>query len=457
MTITQEKVDNLRSKVKINLSKDDYEPRVKKQIKNLAKSVQIKGFRPGMVPLDVVKKMYGNSVLAEELNKLLNDEVYKYINENHIEIIASPIPANDQKLDIDVLSMKDIDFTYEVGLAPDIDLGYIENSASFTRYKIDIEDKMIDDEVTRIRKRFATFEYPETVGENDILTFTIEELDGEGNLKPGGVSTVGTVTVDLLKEDAKTKVLPLKKQESLNYNVFDLMDRDRESMAKNVLNMNDLATLPEVGDKFKLTLNNITRSVPAEINEEFFVKVYGEGGIKSEEEMRNSIKADLEAYFDGRTDSYLVNDLYKGIIDNIGFPLPDDFLKKWIDVTSEKPLTAEEIEKEYPQFAKSLRWSLIQRKIVREQKIEITEEEVKDRVRINLIQQFHGYGLKGMGNEWIEQFVEKQMADKKVVSQTREQLLEDKVIGFIKSKANLKEQPITLDDFKKKLEGEPQG
>jgi trigger factor len=232
------------------------------------------------------------------------------------------------------------------------------------------------------------------------------------------------------------------------------MDRDREAIAKNVLNMNEMEKVPAVGDKFRLTLNNITRSVPAVINEEFFLKVYGENGPKTEEEMRNNIKADLEAYFDGKTDSYLVNELYKGILEKTDFPLPDEFLKRWIEVTNEKPISAEDLEKEYPQFAKSLRWSLIQRKLVKEQNLEITEAEVVERVRMNVIQQLYGYGLKNIGGEWVEQFVQKQLADKKTISQTREQLLEDKVLGYIKGKVALVEKPIGFEDFKALVEKE---
>ncbi len=452
MTISQEKVDNLRSKIQINLKKEDYEPRVKTELKKLTKQVQIKGFRPGMVPVDVVKKMYGNSVLAEELNKVLNDEVYKYIADNKIDIIASPIPSHGQKLEVDINNMKDIDFTYELGHAPAIDLTYLDQSPSFTRYKIQVEDKMVDEEIERIRKRFSTYTYPETVEENDILTFSVEELDADGNLLPGGVSTVSSIMVDQLKDDAKQKVMSLKKQDSFTGNVFEMLDRDREGIAKNVLNMNDLSKLDQVGTNFRLTLNNITRAVAAELNGEFFQKVYGENGPKTEEEMRNFIKADLEAYFDGQSDSYLVNDLYKGIMEKADFPLPDDFLKRWIDLTNEKPISAEQIENDYPQFAKSLRWSLIQRKVVQEQNLQVTEEEIRDRVRANVIQQLYGYGLKNIGEEWVEQFVQKQLADRKVLSQTQEQLTEDKVLAYIKAKVKLNDTPISFDAFKTMVE-----
>jgi trigger factor len=452
MTITQEKIDNLRSKVKVNLKKEDYEPQVKKQLKSLSKVVQIKGFRPGMVPTDLVKKMYGNGVLAEELNKILNDEVYKYLNDNKLDIVASPIPAEGQKLDVDIYSLKDIDFEYEIGHAPDVSLAYLDKSPAFTKYRIKADDKMIDEEVDRIRKRFATYEYPETVGDNDILTFTIEELDAEGNLKPGGISTVSSIMVDLLTDAYKPQVLALKKQESFTADAFDLMDRDRESMAKNVLNMNDLSKLDEVGNSFRLTLNNITRSIPAVVNEEFFQKVYGNNGPKTEAEMRANIKQDLEAYFDGQTDSYVVNDLYKGLMDNVDFPLPDEFLKRWIDLSNEKPITQEEIERDYPQFAKSLRWSLIQKKIKDQENLDVTEEEIRERVRTNVIHQLYGYGLKNIGEEWVEQFMQKQLADKKVISQTRDQILEDKVLNYVKSKTTLNDKEVTLDEFKALME-----
>ncbi len=452
MTITQEKIDNLHSKVKVNLKKEDYEPQVKKQLKSLSKVVQIKGFRPGMVPTDLVKKMYGNGVLAEELNKILNDEVYKYLNDNKVEIVASPIPAEGQKLDVDIYSLKDIDFDYEIGHAPEVSLSYLDKSPAFTKYRIKADDKMIDEEVDRIRKRFATYEYPETVGDNDILTFTIEELDAEGNLKPGGISTVSSIMVDLLKDAYKPQVLALKKQESFVADAFDLMDRDRESMAKNVLNMNDLSKLVEIGNSFRLTLNNITRSLPAVVNEEFFQKVYGDNGPKTEAEMRANIKQDLEAYFDGQTDSYVVNDLYKGLMENVDFPLPDEFLKRWIDLSNEKPINQEEIERDYPQFAKSLRWSLIQKKIKEQENLDVTEEEIRERVRTNIIHQLYGYGLKNIGEEWIEQFMQKQLADKKVISQTRDQILEDKVLNYVKSKAILNDKEVTLDEFKALME-----
>lgn len=454
MNISQENVGQLHTRVIVNLKKEDYEPQVKKQIKALTKQVEIKGFRPGMVPVEVVKKKYGNAVFYEEVDKQLRQVIENYIKDNNLNILVSPIPAPDQSLHLDVNDMRDIDFVYDVSLKPEIDLSFLDKAPSFTKYKILADEAMIDDEVMRIRKRFSSYEYPETVGETDILTFTVEELDEEGNLKPGGINTVSTIGTDLLVDDAKSKVLPLKKQESFVYNVFELMDRDRESMAKNVLNMNDLSKLEEVGNRFRFTLNNITRAVPAELNAEFFEKVYGANGPKTEAEMRESVKGDLEAYLDGNSDKILVNDLYKGIMANVNFPLPDDYLKRWLDVTNEKTVSREEIEKDYPDFAKSLRWQLIQAKIVKDQGITVSDEEIKQRLRTNLIHQLYGYGLSNIGEEWIDQFVQKQLKDEKMLSQTENELIEEKVLDFIKSKSNLTVKEVTFSEFREMMNKE---
>lgn len=446
MTITQEKVNNGLATVRINLQKADYEPKVKQQLKTLSKQVSLKGFRPGMVPMDMVKKMYGNGVMLEELNKLTHEEIYKYIDEQKLQIMVSPLPSTDMRIDFDINDMKDVDFIYDIALAPEVSLDFIANTPALTKYKIKVEDKVIDDEIMRIRARFATYEYPETIGETDVLTFTVEELNADGSLKEGGQNTVTTLSADLLKDDAKSKVLPLKKQESFEYNVFELMDRDREAVAKNILNMNDLAALDQVGDKFRLTLNNITRNLPAEINEEFFLKAYGENGPKTEAEMREAIIADTDAYFDGNTDRLLVNHIYKTVLQSLDFPLPDEFLKRWIEVTQEK-VSKEDIEKEYPGFAKTMRWNLVQKKIIADNNIEVTMEDVANRVRINMIQQLRQYGMKDIGQEWVEQFVQKQLAEKKVVTDTREQLLEDKVLDAIKEKVAVITKEVTLEEF----------
>lgn len=447
MNVYQEKVGDLQSKIVVDLKKADYEPKIKSSINKLGKQVAVKGFRPGMAPISLVKKMYGNSVLFEEVQKILNDEVNKFIEENKLEILAQPLPAAEQKIDWNINDLKDINFTFEIGHAPAFDLSYLDKAPSFTKYKIRVEEKMINDELERLRKRYAKYEYPELVNENDIITLEFQELDESGNPKEGGYQTSSSTMVDIVKPEFKQIFLNLKKQDATNINVLEVFDRDKEGVAKFILNLKSADELDALNPNFKITLNNITRSIPADLNEEFFTKAFGPNGPKTEEEARTFIANDLEAYFDGRTDVFLVNDIYRAIMENIDFPLPDEFLKRWISVTNDKPITPEQIENDYPTFSKQLRWDLITSRIAKEQNYQVTEEELLEKVRQETLQQLASYGLTGMGYDWIEGFVQRQMKDKEYVRKAYDQVLDGKVIAYIKSKVSLTEHPVSLDEF----------
>ena len=448
MTITQEKVNDLNSKVVIDLKKEDLEPKVNAELKKVSKTVSLKGFRPGNAPLGLVKKMYGNSILFEELNKMLNQEVHKFIEENQLNILAQPIPAEGQTLNnLDINNIKDVNFAFEIGHAPEFSLSYLDGAPVFNKFKIEVTEKMLSEEVERVRKRFAKYEYPENVEEKDILTLSIEELDETGAVKEGGINTTSSVLIELVKPEHKAQFLSLTKLQGFEGNVFELFDRDREGVAKHILNVADLSTLDAIGDKFKLTLNNITRALPADLDEEFFQKAFGEGGPKTESEMHDNIRKDLDSYFDGQTDVILTNDLFSGIMANIDFPLPEDFLKRWIKINNEEEITQEQIENEFPSYAKQLRWQLITARISREQNFEVTNQELEEKVRLQTIQQLYSYGLKNFGEDWVEGFVQKQLKDKEYVRKTHDKLLDDKVFGYIKSKVSLLEQLISLEAF----------
>ncbi|MFN8309661.1 MAG: trigger factor [Chitinophagales bacterium] len=454
MTITAEKTGDLKSIVRINLKKEDFEPKVTAAIKKLAKQVAIKGFRPGQVPMPVVKKMYGNSVLAEELNRELNEQMWNYLQENKLDILGQPIPAADQPLlDMDINAMKDVDFAYELGMAPEVDLSLLSQLPAFTRYKIEVTDAMINDEIERLRKRHSTYEYPEDVKHDDVLSLTIEELDADGNVKEGGVSTVSSVMADMVKEKYRNDLLSMKKHESINRDIWEFFDRDREAIVKHLLNLNDMAKAEQLGNQFRLTLNNITRAIPAELNEEFFTKAFGENGVNNETAMRENMTSELEAYLDGRSDALLMNDIYKGVLDAATFALPDDFLKRWVKVSNEKPISDEQIEEDYPRFSKQLRWQLITNKIAADQKYEVTAEELKDRTKMQLLSQLYQYGMRNMADEWLDNFIEKQMADKEHVRRLNEEIMTDKVIAYIKSQVKLKDTPIDFERFKVLVEG----
>jgi trigger factor len=454
MSITVEKTASQTSIIKVQLKKEDYEKKVNDTVKKLSKQVALKGFRPGMAPLGLVKKMYGGNVIVEEVNKLLNEKIIGYIQENKVDVLGQPMPSKDQPfLDLDINNIKDVEFAYEIGHAPEVSFKYLDSKPTFTKYMVTVEDKMINEEVERMRSRFAKYEYPENVEEKDVLMFTIEELDEAGNVKEDGLKNVTSLAMDMFKADVHASLLNLKKHDSLDLNIWESLDREQDEILKHVLAVKE-GEKPEVtADKFRFTLNNITRSMPADLNEEFFVKAYGEAGPKSEQEMRDLIKTDLEAYFSGQGDSYLVNELHNTIMEKVELALPDEFLKRWVKASNEKEISDEQIEAEYPLFAKQIKWNLIVKKVVNEQGYNVSQEELAAKVRTETISQMYSYGLRNIGDDMLDQFVNKQMADKQYTDKMAERILDEKALDYIKSKVAVAEKPISFDEFKTLVEG----
>lgn len=456
MNVQQEKISELHSKISIDLKKEDYEPKIKSAINKLGKQVSLKGFRPGMAPISLVKKMYGNSVLYEELNKILSQEVDDFIKKNKIAILAQPLPVKEQRVDWNINELKDINFTFEIGHAPQIDLSYLKTAPTFTKYKITIDDKMVDEEIDHLRKRFPVYEYPELLSEGDIAGLEYHELDEAGNEKEGGYHTYSTTLLEIVKPEFKQVFLNLKKEDTATINVLEVFDRDKEGVAKYVLNLKGAEEFDSLNlnPNFKIKLTNITRNILAELNEAFFEKTFGANGPKTEEDARAFIKADLEPYLDGRTDVLLINDLYRAIMENVNFSLPDEFLKRWIMSSNEKPITQEQLEADYPTFSKQLRWDIITGHIADEQKYEVTHEEVVEKIRQNISQQLISYGLTNLQHDMLQGFVDKQLQNKEQVRKTSSQIIEEKVFAYIKSKVKLEDKPISLEDFNELIQKE---
>ena len=447
MNVEYREKDATLAQIQISVQKEDLEPRVRKALHDVAKKAHIKGFRPGFAPVGMIRKLYGESVLFEEVNKILNDALTGYIQENNMKTLGQPLPVEGQKLDVQLDRISDFDFTFEVGLAPKVDLGFLSGLGPFTRYQITVEDKAVEDEIENIRKRYATYAYPEQAELNDIITFEIRELNADGSEKEGGIETSSSIMTDLLKEHWQSKLVGVKKGDVLELDVFDLMDRDRDALAKNILNLSDENAIASAGNTYRLTVSNIMRNEPAPINDEFFTKVYGEGGVNTLEDMKAEISRDFSSYYEGQAKVLLVNALYQALMDNVSLPLAEEFLKRWLISSNDKKLTVEQVEQEFPLFCKQLRWDLISGEVVKQQSLGVSVEELKERVRQDVLKQLYSYGLRNMGGEWVENFVQKQLQDNKVLDRTEGQILDDKVIDYLITQVKTQEEAISLDAF----------
>lgn len=454
MSVTQKNNNDQTSTLTLDIQKKDYLDQVEKSLSKQAKNAQVKGFRKGKVPAGLVKKMYGNAILADEVNKLINQQINKHLQENEVEILGQPIPVEDEAIQFDINDPQDFSFSYKIGHKPEVDISYIETKPEFTQYQIDISEEMIDKEVEHIRGQYGDVEHPAEKPENmDAVEVTLKELDDEGNVKEGGYEHTTSFGFDQLKlKKDQTAIGKLGVGDSYSpFNVYRAFDKDKEAIAKQILELTPEMML-EVGEAFELKLDQINRVAEAEINQDFFDKVYGKDKVTSEEEMREKIKENLGNYLGQAAENQLKNDIYKALLDNIKVNLPDEFLKNWLiesrNNDSESEVSKEDIEEEYPDFSKSLASSLLFNAVAKKGEIGVEYDELKDKAKENLIQQFRYYGMPLEDNEeMLDGMVQRFMSDEKQVRQTHDQLMDDKIFNYLKENVKLKNKVVSLDEF----------
>jgi len=447
--VTKVDVDALNAQIKIDLKKEDFEPEILKTLKDYRKKAEIKGFRKGHVPFGMIKKMYGNSVLMDVINNILSENVNKYITDNKLDILGHPIPKEGQDFDLSINDIKDFSFEYEIGLAPTFELEYFKNKPEVEREVPKIDKKMIDEEVSRMQKQFGVLESVDSIKKDtDILSVKFEELDEKGKIIENGISNTTSISLEILKDEKVAKeIKKLKVGKDMEINIFNSFTQDNDSVAKHLLN-SEIAKVKN--NNFKMTLEEIKRVKEAEIDEEFLKKAYGlETGLKDEKDLRKKIKSDLADYFSKQADNKMFNEIYKTLIKETNPDLPDEFLKRWIKVSNEKPISDEQITTEYPGFKDNLIWSLIVKKLRVEGEIEVSEDDIKAKTAENIKMQFAQYGMGDFGGPELDTFVSSMMAKQEHVDETRNALLEEKIFQYIKTFITTKDKEVSLEEFNK--------
>ncbi|MCP4120633.1 MAG: trigger factor [Bacteroidetes bacterium] len=450
MNITLEKVDDLNSILKVEMAKEDYLPVVDAAIKKYRKTVSMKGFRQGMVPTSMVKKMYGNSILYEEVNKLVTGQINNHIQESKLEILGQPLPKEDSKLTLDIQQPEDLTLEYELGMVPEFDTSFISKDSKFSRYVVQLDDTMLEEEVDNLKLRHGEMGYPEdtVTQDKDVLHMDILEL-ANGMIKEGGVHNNGPIGINIFKEEAQKQFIGMKPGDTVDVDLFEISDRDRESILKFVLDIKEGE--PEgMGSTFRMTLEKIGRMTPSELNEDFFGKVYGPGVIETEEAFRARLRQDLENYFGQQADIKFKNDLTSSLLENVKMDFPDTFLKRWIKVTNEKPITDEQVDADFENFTKGLRWSLITNKLGAENDIKAEKEDIEAHSMEMLRQQLEQYNPQGnsISDEELKHFNASMMAREDHVKKTYEAVMEQKLFAFIEDTVTIEEKEVTLDEFR---------
>ncbi|WP_153798561.1 trigger factor [Foetidibacter luteolus] len=446
-TITRENLGLLNDKLVVNVAKDDYYPAFEKSLKTYAKNANIPGFRKGMVPAGLVKKMYGQSVFTDEVLRTVEKELNNYMVQEQLDIFAQPLPLETDSRMFDLSNPSDYAFAFEIGLKPSFDVNI--SGINVTRYKIEVTEEMINDEINRLQIRNGKMTEPETVESDEtVLNLDFKESDADGNEVEGGISKSNSLLLRYFNEATREQLKGKRKDDTLVIQLSQAFDeKEREWILGDLGLAKDDAS---AADKFfKITITKLGLVEKAELNEQFFATVYPNRGIATEEEFRNAVKVEIETYNESQSRNQLHDQIYHHLVDDTPMEFPASFLKRWLQQGTEKAKTAEEAEKEYPSFANQLKWTLITSKLINENKIVVDNSEIKEQAK----QQMLGYmGVQSLDDApWLEEYSNRMMQDQKFVENTYFQIQTSKLFNLLESQVTVKEESISAEDFASKV------
>lgn len=447
-TVKRENIGVLNDKITVTVSKEDYFPPFEKALKQYAKSANIPGFRKGMVPSGVIKKMHGPAVYTEEVLRSIEKGLVDYLEQEKLDIFAQPLPAADNDpRSLDMNNPAEYSFHFEVGLKPSFELPDL-NAIPLKRYKIEVPAEMIEEELERLKVRHGKMTEPETIAtDEDVLNIKFEESDAEGNVIENGITKDNSLLLKYFSAAFKEQLVGKKKDDSvvLQLNTaFD--DKERDWLVSDLgLDKNNPADLEKY---FKATIVKIGLVEKRALNEEFYDEVYPGKEIKTEEDFRNAIKADIEKALNEQSRDHFHHEIYHALLDNTVIEFPESFLKKWMEKGGDQAKTTEQIEEEFPVFKNQLKWTLISDKVIKENKLEVLPNEIRDQITNEVLGYFGASGLQG-DMSWIDSYVDRLTKDQQQVENTYRKLISRKVFDELERKTTPAEEPISLDDFKK--------
>jgi len=446
MNITRENIDDLNAVLKVEIKKPDYEDKVENVLKDYRKKANIKGFRPGMVPIGLVKKMYGRAVQIDEINKVVTESIQKYLTDEKIEVLGDPLPKTDEQEKINFETQEDFIFSFELGLAPVIDLKLTKKN-KVNEYEISIDEKMKNDYVDNITRRYGELRKAEVTEKKDVIKGKIEAIDNNGEVKAEGPSIEDTsLGIDIIKDKKIQKQFIGKcLNDSIDFDLKKAFPNDSEIAGILHKKKEEVA---DIDSNFRFTINDISRFHPAEIGKELFDKIYGEGVINSEDEFMKKIVDEIGLNLKRESSFKLMMDIKNLAIEKTGFQLPEEFLKKWLLKVNEKT-TEEQVEKEFDNFRKDLKWQLIRNKVARDNEVKISEEELLKEAENITRYQFQQYGLFYATDEQITNYAKVTLKREEDAKRIADKILEEKVLLIMKELVKLENKSVTVEEFNK--------
>ncbi|HEY6504024.1 MAG TPA: trigger factor [Chitinophagaceae bacterium] len=458
-TVTKENIGLLHEKLTVKLEKTDYLPSFEKALKDYSKKANIPGFRKGMVPAGLIKKMYGPSLFTDEVLRSVDRELISYLQTDKLDIFAQPLPLETDIRQLDVNNPADYTFHFEVGMKPEFKLPDLAK-AKITGYKVTVTNEMIDSEITRLQNRYGNMKDEETVNsEENVLNVTFTETDASGTKTEGGITKDNSLLVKYFKEAFRKNFIGKKVNDFVTAqldNAFD--EKELDFILSDLgLDKND----PAVSKKhFKITITKIGLLEKKELNEDFFNQLYPGKEIKTEADFRNKIKEEIEAYWKSQVRNQIHDQVFHQLVDNTEIKFPEGFLKKWMktqgNATAEnqqpESKSDEEVEKEFPAFLNQLKWTLISDRIVQDNAIQVNPDEIRNFAKQQLFGYMGGMGTVAEDQPWVNDYVEKMMKDRKYIEDAYTRLQTQKIFEWTETQLKPKEKEISAEEFSKMVE-----
>ncbi len=438
MNISKEQLDDLNAVITVDIAKEDYSEKVDKVLKDYRKNANIPGFRKGHVPMGLVKKQYGKAVLVDEVNKLLQEALNKYLVEEKLDVLGNPLPKEQENFDWDA---ENYSFEFELGLAPKFDVVFSGDKA-ITQYKIVATEEMIDNQIQTIQKQYGKLVSKEAVEEGDVIRGTFVNEENEINKE---------TTIELAKIKGKRntdKFLGSKVGDVLTLKTKNLFNEEHDLIQALGVD-HDTAHGLEIEVTF--TIAEINKQELADLDQELFDKLFPGGTVTSVTELKDKIKEDAERQFTQQSDQQLLNDITESTLEHTKFELPSEFLQKWIRTTGEQPLTEEQAKEEYEKSEKGIRFQLIEGKLISDNNLQVTIDEIKEFTKELIKGQMAQFGQAEPAEEELEGIINRVLSNRDEVKRISDQLMSQKLIAFYKENVKLEEKEMSFDDFVKEV------
>lgn len=447
-TVTRENIGLLNDKITVKIEKSDYFPSFEKSLKDYGKKANIPGFRKGMVPTSLIKKMYGNSVFADEVLKSVEKKLTDYMTTEQLEIFAQPLPLPENDASkLNMTQPQDYSFAFEIGLKPSFTLPSLP-SLKPTRYHIIVTEEMVNEEIERLRQKNGNMTEPENVaGDDYVLNVNFQETDAAGNILEGSQPKDNSLLVKYFSPSFREELLNKKAGDSFNIQLLTAFEEKERAWILQDLGLTK-ESAADAEKYFKLTITKVGLLEKASLDEPFFKKVYPGNTPDSEAAFREAVKQDIADQWKAQTSNNLQHTLYHELLDHTQVEFPESFLKRWLLNGGEKPKTPEEVEKEFPSFTNALKWNLITDKIVSENKLEVKPEDIREAARKQLFSYLGGLP-QGDEQPWVEEYVNKMMQDRRFVEETYQNQLTNKMLQWVETQVKPVDKDITAEDFQK--------